>query len=281
MKIGAHISTLNGIKKIPAKAHKMGCECFQFFSRSPHGDENSTISNSTIDEFRRECKKYNFKKYYIHAPYFINLASSVLKIRRDSINALKKELEIANKLGAQYIIVHLGSSKDYGSKIILENIAEALMDVLKNYNGKAELLIETIVGTGIIIGSDFKQIGQIISKLPQEAQNKVGTCFDTCHVYSAGYDLCNKEAVENTLEKFDKEIGLEKLKLIHANDTRVELGSHIDRHENIGRGNIGEEGFWALMHEDYLKDINIVIETHFNMVKDIETLKRLRDLKSI
>jgi len=95
MKIGAHISTLKGIKKIPAKAHKMGCECFQFFSRSPHGDENSTISNSTIDEFRRECKKYNFKEYYIHAPYFINLASSVLKIRRDSINALKKELEIA------------------------------------------------------------------------------------------------------------------------------------------------------------------------------------------
>lgn len=279
MEIGALVETSRGIKFIPSKAHKMGCECFQFFSHSPHGRAAEVLSEKNIEDFRSECVKYNFADYYIHAPYFINISSSNPRIKQDSINILKLKLDEATRLGARYIIVHLGSSKDYSERVISKNVADALEEILDDYRGGVKFLIETVVGSGILIGDNFKQIGEIIRRLSQGNSDKLGVCLDTGHAFAAGYDFRNQRAIDDTLSRFDKEIGLERLKLIHANDTRVELGSKIDKHENIGAGNIGQRGFWGLLHDKRLQKINFIIESYSNLSRDVEIMKELRKLR--
>lgn len=281
MKIGAHIETSQGIKTIPGKAHRMGCECFQFFSRSPYGNPEKLLSEKSIESFKKECNKYNFKDYYIHAPYFVNLASCSPKILQDSIIVLKKELEVAEELGAKYLVVHLGSAGGADEDECINKVAESLEEIVGGKGGQCLFLIEIIAGAGKVIGKDFRQLGKIISKVSKSKQEAIGVCFDTCHVFVSGYDLSNKKAVSETLDNFEKEIGLDKLKLIHGNDAATDLGSNIDRHAHIGAGKIGREGFWALLHDERLKNLNIIIETPPNGIDDIEILKKLRNLDKI
>ncbi|MCK4524881.1 MAG: deoxyribonuclease IV [Candidatus Andersenbacteria bacterium] len=291
MQFGAHISIAGGIEKAPERAHKIGCECFQMFSRSPHGGKAKEITESTISNFKKYCQKYNLKNYYIHTPYYINLASANNRIYYGSVSAIKKELENADLLGARAVVTHLGSAKDLGKKEAEKKLAEGLKKIFqlspasekieaenKEIKFNAKLLLEITAGAGEIMGDNFEEIAYFIKEAEKEIpKNSLGVCFDTAHAFASGYDLRNKKAVKKTFDDFDKIIGLERLKLIHCNDSKVDLESHIDRHENIGYGKIGMEGFKAIIGEPRLNNLDFILETPLN--KDRNDLKVLKELR--
>lgn len=282
MKVGAHVSIFNGVFNAPANAAKIGCEVFQMFTRSPQGGPALELTESVVKKFKTELKNNKFHEFYIHTPYYINLASSQNRIRYGSISVIRDDLERGSKLGAKYLMTHLGSATDLGPKKALEKVVEGVKKILAGYQGITQFLIEMSAGAGNIIGDTFEEISAIIKRVaagPLTSGQSIGVCFDTCHAFTSGYDLRTKEAVKKTFDKFDKIIGLEKLKLIHTNDSKTDLGSHIDRHEHIGYGKIGREGFYNLIHHPKLHAVNLIIETPKDgkNIDDIKILKRLRD----
>lgn len=282
MKFGTHISIAGGIEKAPERAHEIGCECFQMFSKSPHGGKSIEITKDITTNFKKEVKKYNLKNYYIHTPYYINLASANGRIYHGSISAIREELEKADLLGAKAVVTHLGSAKDLGEKEAKKKLIQGLKKIfLLNKTEKefeAKLLLEITAGAGDIMGDSFEEIAYFIKKAENDIKkNKLGVCFDTAHAFASGYDLRNKKAVKKTFDDFDKIIGLERLKLVHCNDSMVDLASHIDRHDNIGNGKIGLEGFEAILSEPRLKDLDFILETPGGKAE--EDLKILRRLK--
>ncbi|MFH0857105.1 MAG: deoxyribonuclease IV [bacterium] len=279
MRIGVHVSIAGGIDKAPKRASDLGCECFQIFSKSPHGgDYGAKLADAIADNFKKECARYGFRDYYIHSPYYINFGSSNNRIFYGSVNAIKKELETANLIGAKYVITHLGSAKDLGEEEAFEKTIQGLKLALEGYEGKADLLIEISAGAGAIIGDSFDEIGDIIKKIKNK---KIGVCFDTAHAFESGYDLRTSQRVKNVFTEFDKKIGLEKLKLIHCNDSKTDLGSRSDRHEDIGKGKIGIEGLKAVIQfAKSQRRLNVIAETPYKIDGDdkrnLEVLKGMR-----
>lgn len=278
MLIGAHISAAGGIVKAPVNAHKIDCECYQFFSRPPQGGKAQKLTPVMIKLFKKNNARFGFKEYYVHAPYFINLASSKNNIYYGSISVLKEELARGSLLGVKYLMTHLGSAKDLGRREAINHVSSAIEKILTDYTGKTQFLIEMSAGSGQIMGDTFEEIAQIIKKLPLAIQKKIGVCFDTAHAFASGYDLRNKEEIEKVVKKIDKIIGLKKLKLIHVNDSLSALNSHLDRHAHLGQGKIGLSGFEALIKNKKLGRINFILETPDPNLRlaDVKILKQLR-----
>lgn len=274
MKIGAHVSGAGDLSLAPQRAKEVGCECFQFFSRPPQGGSAKPIIDKLANNFKANMKKYGQTECYIHTPYYINLASANNKIYHGSINVIREELERGSQLGVKYVMAHLGSAKDLGDEKGIAKVIKGITKILKGYKGKTEFLIEISAGAGYIIGDTFEEIALIIKGV----KNNIGVCFDTAHAFASGYDLRDEKSVKETFEKFDGILGLEKLKLIHANDSKVELNSKKDRHEHIGEGYIGLEGFKAIVKFAKSKKINMIIETPKDG-KDIDNIKILKKLR--
>jgi len=275
MKIGVHVSIAGGVQEAPKNAAECGCECFQMFSRSPRGGPAPKLTPKVIREFKENLKKYKQSACYIHTPYYINLASTNNRIRFGSIKVIREELERGSQLGARAVMTHLGSAKDLGEAKAHQQVADGLRRILKGYKGSTQFLIEMSAGSGLIIGDTFEEVAKLI-KL--SGHPEIGVCFDTAHCFASGYDLRTKQAVKKIFDQFNKILGLRRLKLIHANDSKADLGSHIDRHDHIGLGKIGKEGFRAILHEPRLRQLNLILETPKDnkRVNDIEILKRLR-----
>ena len=285
MKFGAHVSIAGGMPNAPANAAALGCEIFQFFSRSPRGGKAAAITKEIADNFQSECKKYKQAASYIHAPYYINFASENNRIRFGSISIIRDELERASALGVKAIMTHLGSAKDTTPEEAIKITAQGIAKALKGYKGSAKLLLELSAGSGLVIGATFEDMAAIINgaessftKATADKKNIIGVCLDTAHVFASGYDLRTKKAVDDTLKLFDKTIGLSRLGVIHANDSMVDLGEKKDRHEHIGQGKIGLAGFKALVNHPKLKNIDMIVETPTpeGMKKDIALFKKIR-----
>jgi len=278
-KIGAHVSASGDIAQAPLRAHEIGLECFQFFSRSPQGGPAKPITEKLIKDFIAGCRRYEMESY-IHAPYYINLASAKNNVYYGSISVIREELERGSMLGAKYLMAHLGSAKELGGKEGIKKSIEGLIKILDGYKGKTEFLIEMSAGAGAIIGDTFEEIAKIINSAKLKKFN-IGICFDTCHGFASGYDLRDAKSVKGTFKQFDKMLGLKKLKLIHANDCASEFGSHKDRHAHIGAGNIGLAGFEAITDLAKKRKINLILETpHDALLKqDIKLLKGMRNMK--
>ena len=283
MKFGAHVSIAGGIPNAPANAANLGCEVFQIFSRSPRGGKAAEITKEIAGNFQAECKKYKQAASYIHAPYYINFASENNRIRFGSISIIRDELERASALGVKAIMTHLGSAKDTTPEQAIKITAEGIAKALKGYKGGAKLLLELSAGSGLVIGATFEDMAKIIQGAEKilKKKNIIGVCLDTAHVFASGYDLRDKKAVAETINKFDKTIGLNRLGVIHANDSIVDLGEKKDRHEHIGKGKIGLDGFKALINHPKLKDVNMVVETPSpeGMKKDIALFKKFRSVR--
>lgn len=277
-KIGAHISAASDMALAPLRAHDAGLECFQFFSRPPQGGPAKPITEKLIKEFKANSKKYKLESY-IHAPYYINLASAKNNIYYGSIKVIREELERGSLLGARYIMAHLGSAKELGEKAGIKKAIDGIAEILKDYKGETEFLIEMSAGAGAIIGDTFEEIAKIVLS-PKLKKYDIGICFDTCHGFASGYDLRTAKAVTATFEKFDKILGAKRLKLIHANDCQSEFNSRKDRHAHIGEGNIGLDGFKAIIAMAKKRKINLVLETPHDekLKKDIKILKKLRNI---
>jgi deoxyribonuclease-4 len=244
------------------------------FTRPPQGGPASKITEGTIAAFKSECLKADLKEWVVHTPYYINLASGEERIRSNSIRIIRDDLERASLLGAKYCMFHPGSGRDLGEKAAIAMIIEGIKEITKGYSGSCQLLLEISAGSGEVIGDTFEELETITKGVPNY---ELGVCFDTQHAFASGYDLRNSEAVKATLKQFNQTIGLDKLKMIHCNDSMVDLGAKKDRHEHLGKGKIGENGFKALVDTPELQKINLYLETEADGAPlDLALLKEFR-----
>jgi deoxyribonuclease-4 len=273
MNIGCHVSIAGGINNAPKNAFNLGCEAMQIFTRSPQGGKTPELTEDIIQNFKLQTSKYKILETYIHAPYYINFASANNRIRYGSVRAIQEELERGSLIGAKYVMTHLGSAKDLGEKESIQKVVHMLQKTLEGYSGITKLLLENSAGTGDIIGDNLGELGEIIKKVNDK--NIAGICLDTQHSFASGYDWRD---FENTLEKIDQEIGVENIKLIHANDSQSDLGSNKDRHEHIGQGKIGLEAFKNIVTFAKSQNVDLLCETEIPENKeDIEILKNFRN----
>ena len=274
MNFGTHVSIAGGLEKAPERAHELGCECFQIFTRSPRGGQPSRLDDEVIEKFTSDCTNFGFENYYVHTPYFINLASLDKKVRNNSIRLIRDDLERASLLGVKSIMTHLGSSKGMSRVEAISNVAESVMKIIDGYEGSSILMLENSAGQGDTVGHLMEEIGEILNIIDNE---EVGVCIDTAHLFGAGYDVRNEEALSDTLEEIESSFGLERVKLLHGNDSKVDLGERKDRHELIGKGKIGIGGFEAIVKDKRLEHLDIIVENPPEDVgEDIKLLKKIR-----
>jgi len=270
--IGCHVSIAGGIQNAPQRAADLGCECLQMFTRSPQGGKPPEITPEIIKQFKLQIKNYNLKAVYVHTPYYINFASANNRIRYGSVSVVRDELERGSLIGAKYVMTHLGTAKELGEKESVEKTIEMLKKTLDGYVGTTKLLIENSAGAGAIIGDDLKEIKKIIDGVASDAI--AGICLDTQHSFASGYDWLD---FKNTIEKIDKEIGIENIKLIHCNDSQTDFASHKDRHEHVGQGKIGVEAFKSILNFAEKNNVDLILETeHDAVAEDIKLLKSMR-----
>jgi deoxyribonuclease IV len=272
MNIGCHVSIQGGIDKAPQRAADLGAEIMQIFTRAPQGGKASELTEELVKEFKLKAKSHNLKANYIHTPYYINFASANNRIRYGSVSVIRDELERGSKLGAKYVLTHLGSARELGQKESIAKTIEMLRKSLEGYIGATKLLIENSAGAGEIIGDDLKEIKEIIDGVNNK--NIAGICLDTQHSFASGYDWRD---FKKTIKRVKKEIGIENIKLLHINDSQPEFNSHRDRHEHIGKGKIGLEAFKNIVAFAKANDIDMILETeHDGVEEDIKLLKELR-----
>lgn len=272
MNIGCHVSVAGGVQNAPERAKELGCEVMQIFSRPPQGGKAPDLTEAILSDFQAKMKENKIHDVYIHTPYFINFASGDNRIRYGSVSVVREELERGSLLGAKYVMTHLGSAKDLGKKEAISKTSEMLKKCLEGYSGSTKLLIENSAGAGEIIGDSLAEIAEIIKLV--DDKNIAGICLDTQHSFASGYDWTD---FDQTIEKIDSEIGIEKIKLMHANDSMTECGSKKDRHEHIGDGKIGSEGFQKIVAFAQKNNIDMLCETeHEKVAADIKLLKSWR-----
>ena len=270
--IGCHVSIAGGIVNAPKRGADLGCEVFQMFSRSPQGGKAPEITAEIIEQFKSEMKENGQKECFIHAPYYINFASSNNAIRASSARVVREELERGSLIGAKYVMFHPGSSKDMDREEALKVTAQGVAKVMDGYKGSTELLLEISAGAGNVMGDTFEELKNIIQ---MSGYTDLGICLDTAHIFASGYDIKSEDGFRETIYKIKNTVGLDKIKLIHANDSKIELGGRKDRHEHIGVGKIGEEGFVQLMKQF---NPDFILETEHDRVKeDIQKLKNIRN----
>lgn len=274
MKFGAHVSAAGGLWNAPENAAKIGCEVFQFFSRPPQGGNAAAITPEVVKKFREACEKHEQELWVIHAPYIINFASTVDRIRNGSVRIIREELDRGSALGARAVMFHPGSAREVPLSMGIRMVADGINELLKDYRGSTQLLIEISAGSGSVIGDTFDEVRDILKLVKNE---NVGVCFDTAHAFASGYDLRTPKAVAATFETFDKEVGLERLVMSHCNDSKVELGAKKDRHDFLGEGHIGLDGFKAMLADQRLKKLFWIVETPIEgQEADIKKLKKIR-----
>jgi len=276
MKLGLHLSIIGSVDLVVDRAVARECNTLQMFSRNPRGWLSRELGVEEITNFRKKLFESKIDPVFIHTPYLLNLASPKEDIYRRSVEALKGELARAADLDVQYVVTHLGSHLGFGKKFGYNRVIDAANTSLAEVKNNVVILLENTAGTKNSVGSSFEDISYIIARIKDVG--RVGVCFDTCHAFATGYDLVSRGAVENTLARFDETIGLEKLKLVHLNDSKGGLGAGIDRHEHIGMGKIGEAGFRNILKSDLGKR-PLILETPIDRRRnDLENLEKVRKL---
>jgi len=263
-------------------AHLVGCEAMQIFTSNPQAWKFTVRSEEELEEFKNKRKEFGIQYAVGHSIYLINIASSNPYIYTNSINSLISGLVMAERAGLDGVVIHVGSHTGSGFENGIEQIVNALSQALTTTEGRVPILLETDAGSGNRIGCRFSDIGLILKKMRKHPHfNSLRVCLDTCHIFASGYDIRTKKGLEKVLAEFDKEIGLQKLSLLHLNDSMGVLGSNKDRHEVIGEGQIGLEAFDLIVNHPRLKDIPGIIETPDTktMADEDISLKRLKNLR--
>lgn len=259
------------------RAKKIDCNTAQIFSRNPRGWQLKELLSDEVKRLKDDLERFDIHPLIVHIPYLPNLASPKIGLYLKSVNALEEDLKRSELLGAPYLVTHIGSFGESSREEGLERVIEGINTAFNRVKNEVILLLENTAGAGKELGSRFEEIAEIIENIREK--ERIGICLDTCHSFVSGYDFRTRKAVSQTLKLFDNLIGLKKLKIIHANDSKSPLGSHIDRHWHIGEGYIGEEGFKALLHHPAVRNLPIIIETPFKEpgddIKNLNTLRKL------
>jgi len=267
VRLGVHVSVAGGVDRAVSRAREKGCDAFQIFSSNPRSWRSKPISCESVERFLALHGQSGLYPAVDHMPYLPNLASAKEEVYSKSVEALARELARCQTLGMQYLVTHLGSHLGAGKQRGLARIVNALQTVFSKIDSDTILLLENSSGTKNSMGSTFSDIADILQSLPSE-RRRLGVCLDTCHLYAAGYDLRTPLALQTTLDQFHDCIGLQNLMLVHLNDCRGSLGSHLDRHEHIGLGQIGEEGFNAILVHPSLAGLPMILETPVDARRD-------------
>ena len=276
-KIGAHLSMAGSIDRAVDRAIEKNCETFQIFTRNPRGWKFKALDEEETEHFVRKLQMSKIDPAFSHMPYLPNLASHDKAIYRKSVETLVAELERAGKLSIRFVVTHLGSHMGAGMEVGFKQIADACNKALSAVQNDVQLLLENTAGTKNSMGGTFEDIRRIISGIDQ--RSRVGICFDTCHGFAAGYDVRTPEGLKTTLGQIDALIGLDRLKVVHLNDSKGKLGSHMDRHEHIGLGQIGNKGFRVILHNELIRELPLILETPIdNSHNDEWNLRKVRQL---
>ncbi|MGC8661260.1 MAG: deoxyribonuclease IV [Nitrososphaeria archaeon] len=258
--VGAHMPITGGIDVAASRAEELGLPAFQIFTRSPRGWLYQKLSEKSIDQFKR-IKGDKYVSVNSHMPYLVNFASPKDSIYKMSIQSLKYELKTASALELNHVVLHVGShlgkGLDFGKKRVADAIKLALDDVACECN----VLLENMAGQANSVGSRFYDLGGILNLIDDK---RVGICLDTCHAYAAGYDIASASGLHSMLDEINNHIGLDRIKLVHLNDSKSRLGGGLDRHEKIGKGYIGIKGFKKILSDSTFATLPLILETPVN-----------------
>jgi len=261
MILGVHVSGAKKIYETLDIAQRLGCDTMQIFSRSPQiWRKGVKIAVEDIEEFNLRRKKFKINPVFIHISYLINLASPDARLYNGSIQAYIEDILEAEKLGADYIVTHMGSHKATSEDAGIKRLIQALNKIIDKTKGsKVGILLENTSGSGSWLGYRFYHQHKIIKGIKEKS--RVGLCLDTAHAYLAGYNLATKDGLEKMMQEIEEMVGIKLIKLIHLNDAAGELGSHYDRHDHIGKGHIGMTGMKRIINHPKLKNIPMILET--------------------
>ncbi len=258
-RLGVHTSISGGLHLCLERAAALGCNTLQIFSHNPRGWAVKTITEENASIFKSLRLKLDIAPLFVHASYLINMASKDMLLRRKSIDLLATEMNRAAAIGAEYVILHTGSAAADDAAIARKRAIDTLNEVALMGRWKTGLLIENTAGERGDISSRIEDLAEILNGVRRSMIT--GICFDTCHAYAAGYDIKSEKGILFLLHEAEKNMVLQKIRLIHLNDSKGNAGSHIDRHEHIGIGKIGKEGLARLINVGPLRDIPLILET--------------------
>ena len=277
MDLGAHVSAAGGIDKAVDRAVKIGAETIQVFASSPRGWAFKPIPDEKAQAFREKAAAAGIRSTFLHGSYLVNIGG-VPELLAKSIGSLTNHMNAAAQIGAEGVIFHSGSHKGVGFDAVFEQAVDALQQVLANTDEDVKLIIENCAGMGAQIGASFNELGRLVKAVDSP---RVNICLDTEHAFAAGYNIADPQALRDAMAEFDAEIGLDRLIVVHANDAKVEFASGIDRHENIGEGYIGIEGFETIMAHPAFAAAPFLLEVPGADKKgpDKPNLDRLKDIR--
>lgn len=279
MLLGAHMSIAGGVHIALERGQSIGCDIVQIFTKSSNQWKAKPLSDEAVRLFSEAKKATGISTVVGHTSYLINLAAPDTLTHDKSLKSLREELERAEALALPHLVMHPGSHKGEGEAAGLKKIAKSIDAAHKCLPGlRVKLTLEITAGQGTNLGFRFEQIAQIMDTIKEP--ERLSVCFDTCHAFTAGYDIRTRKAYLATIRKFDRIIGLRNLGVIHLNDAKKELASRIDRHEHIGKGQIGLDGFRWLLNDRRFSRIPMSLETPKGkeLKEDVENLATLRSL---
>lgn len=277
--LGAHVSTAGGLVKGIGRGAELGCKAIQLFTKNSNQWLATPLSKNEIDSFQEALSGSGIKVVAAHSGYLINLATVNPSIQQQSVESILQELERAEALELPMLVVHPGSHKEAGELVGILQVVENLRYLLKETEGyRVQIILETTAGQGSSIGHTLEHLAEILDRI--EEHPRIGICVDTGHVFQAGYDIRTKEGYDAMWREFEEMIGLKHLKLMHLNDSMKKCGSRVDRHQHIGKGEIGLEPFRWLLNDKRFAKVPMVIETPkgAGLDEDRENLKLLRGL---
>jgi deoxyribonuclease IV len=277
--IGMHVSASGSLDNSVLNAKSLGCNAFQIFTRNPRGWTSPPLYAKEVDSFRRQLKTNEMEScpIFAHMPYPPNFSSPEKISFKKSTLSLIDEAKRCSKLGIPYLVAHLGSHKGAGSVKGIDTVTKAFYKAAKETPDNVTILLENNSGGRDSVGSNFEELADIFSQL--ESLERFGICFDTCHAFTAGYDMHTPLLASKTWDKFVNLVRIENIKLIHLNDSRREIGSGADIHEHVGLGHIGKEGLSYFVKVAKSHNIPLILETPIDeRCNDAENLKVVRDL---
>ena len=277
VKVGVHVSIAGSLVKAVERAHELGCDTFQIFSRNPRGWGFKDILSDDAALFRSNLEKSGIYPPVDHMPYLPNLATTNKEMYEKSMMTLIAELERCGQLGIPYLVTHLGHHKEEGIEGGRKRVADAINFAHARARNNVLLLLENTAGEKNGVGNTFEDIKTVLDGVIE--RRRIGVCFDTCHAFGAGYELRTPEGIEETIGRIEELIGIEHIRAVHLNDSKGDLGSGLDRHEHIGLGYIGEEGFSFILHHPVFRSLPLICETPVDSRRDdAGNLRKVREL---
>jgi len=276
MLVGGHVSTAGGLDKAYARGVEIGCDAIQVFNQSPRAWRPTRYSDADFARMRELLERGPVRSVAIHAVYLINCASDDPEIREKSLTSLVHALRIGDGIGADGVVLHPGSRKQEELEPALDRIAEALRHALQE-SERCPLLLENTAGAGGTIGRTFAELGAVIERAGGD--DRLGVCLDCCHVLASGYDVRTAAGLGDAVDELEREVGLERLRCLHVNDSRAPLGSNRDRHARLPDGELGREGLAAFLSEPRFDGLPALLEGGDGAGADAEQVALARELR--